>query len=82
MAVSKQRRSLFNYIRFADDKKVKALYTLVENEISEKENQWTKEYSKELERRESELIKDVKKGVTRKQVQDKLHKLLKNGYEI
>ncbi len=82
MAVSKQRRSLFNYRRFADDKKVKALYTLVENEISEKENQWTKEYSKELERRESELIKDVKKGVTRKQVQDKLHKLLKNGYEI
>ncbi len=82
MAVSKQRRSLFNYIRFADDKKVKALYTLVENEISEKENQWTKEYSKELERRKSELIKDVKKGVTRKQVQDKLHKLLKNGYEI
>ncbi|MBX3106619.1 MAG: hypothetical protein KIS69_01145 [Bacteroidetes bacterium] len=82
MAVSKQRRSLFNYRRFADDKKVKALYTLVENEISEKENQWTKEYSKELERRKSELIKDVKKGVTRKQVQDKLHKLLKNGYEI
>ena len=82
MAVSKQRRSLFNYRRIADDKKVKALYTLVENEISEKENQWTKEYSKELERRKSELIKDVKKGVTRKQVQDKLHKLLKNGYEI
>ncbi|MEZ5108406.1 MAG: hypothetical protein R2829_05465 [Bacteroidia bacterium] len=82
MAVSKHRRSLFNYRRFADDKKVKALYTLVENEISEKENQWTKEYSKELERRKSELIKDVKKGVTRKQVQDKLHKLLKNGYEI
>jgi hypothetical protein len=34
------RDKLYDYIRFADDKKVKAIYTMVEEEINQKLDHW------------------------------------------
>ena len=39
------REKLYDYIRFADEKKVKAFYTIIENEIKEEYKWWNdKEY--------------------------------------
>jgi len=49
------REKLYDYIRFADDKKVKAIYTMVEEEIVIKNNPWDDtEFIAELERRVAE----------------------------
>ncbi|HXB40911.1 MAG TPA: hypothetical protein VNZ49_10245 [Bacteroidia bacterium] len=49
------RQRLFEYIRFADEKKIKAIYTIVEEEIKEKHNIWTREFETEMGRRARDL---------------------------
>ena len=41
MTAAAIRDKLYNYIRVADDKKVKAIYTMLENEIEEETAWWT-----------------------------------------
>lgn len=49
------REKLYDYIRFADDKKVKAIYTMVEEEIIAKGNPWDDPaFVDELDRRVAE----------------------------
>jgi len=45
------RKKLVDYLKVADDKKVKAIYTMVEDEINTAENDWDKNFVKELNRR-------------------------------
>ncbi len=45
------RKSLQEYIRFADEKKIKALFTIVEDEIKQKRDFWTTEFLKEMKKR-------------------------------
>jgi hypothetical protein len=40
MATTAIRDRLYDYIRYADEKKVKAIYTMVEEEINEQINLW------------------------------------------
>ncbi len=55
------REKLYNFIRFADDKKVKALYTIFEKDLLVKDSPWNEEsFIKELERRTSEYEKNPK----------------------
>jgi len=50
------RERLFEYIRFADDKKVRAIYTMVEDDIIERLDLWEdKDFLKELDQRIGEL---------------------------
>lgn len=52
MAATEIRDRLYDYIRYADDKKVKAIYTMVEEEINEQINLWEdKEFLKEIDMR-------------------------------
>src|SRR5689334_7792538 len=51
---SSVRRQLYEYIRFADEKKVKAIFTIVEDEINEKRDVWDKAFSDEMEQRAKE----------------------------
>jgi putative addiction module component (TIGR02574 family) len=49
------REKLYDYIRFADDKKVKAIYTMVEEDIIAKTNPWDDPaFIDELDRRVAE----------------------------
>lgn len=49
------REKLYDYIRFADDKKVKAIYTMVEEEITAKGSPWDDPaFISELDRRLAE----------------------------
>ncbi|WP_256005679.1 hypothetical protein [Pedobacter deserti] len=43
MASTAIRDRLYDYIRYADDKKVRAIYTMVEDEIKEQINLWNDE---------------------------------------
>ena len=48
------RQKLVNYLQVADDKKIKAIYTMVEDEIESSASDWDENFIKDLEdRRES-----------------------------
>ena len=64
MRTSEIRQKLFDYIRVADDKKVKAIYTMIENEIKEDANIWTDEFLEELNNRTAEFEHGKVKGYT------------------
>ena len=51
MAATSIREKLHDYIRVAYDKKIKASYTMVEDEINTSGNEWDEAFVKELERR-------------------------------
>jgi hypothetical protein len=73
------RRSLQEYIRFADEKKIKALFTIVEDEINQKRGLWTKEFINDMKKRSSDFSNNKVKGSTRQSVQRKVQSILKNG---
>ena len=51
MTTSAIREKLVSYLQVADDKKVKAIYTMVEDEINTAENDWDEDFISELEAR-------------------------------
>ncbi len=50
------RQKLSNYIKVADEEKIKAIYTMVSDEINTKENEWDESFVKELNRRSKSFI--------------------------
>ena len=75
------REKLQDYIRVADDKKVKAIYSLLEEEITDT-NQWWKnhDFIKELDNRYAALTSNTDKGVTMAQLENSIGKLRKKRY--
>ncbi|MCW5910487.1 MAG: hypothetical protein KIT62_05405 [Cyclobacteriaceae bacterium] len=55
------KRKLFDYIRNADSRKVKAIYTIVEKEIQENSDVWTDDFVNELNRRSAEAESNLDK---------------------
>lgn len=51
MATSGIRQKLHNYLEIADDKKVKAIYTMMEEDIEKSAIEYTDDFKKELDRR-------------------------------
>ena len=51
MTTTAIRQKLVSYLKVADEKKIKAIYTMVEDEINTKANDWDKDFVKELEHR-------------------------------
>ncbi len=45
------RQKLANYMQVADDKKIKAMYALLENDIQQEELEYTDEFKAELDKR-------------------------------
>ena len=58
------RKKLVDYLKVADDKKVKAIYTMVEDEINTAENDWDKNFVKELNRRSRQFKNGKSKTYT------------------
>jgi hypothetical protein len=54
MKTTEIRKKLTEYIHVADEKKVKAIYTMLQNEIEEGDNIWTDEFLQELDKRTNE----------------------------
>jgi hypothetical protein len=71
MSSAQIRQKLFEYIRFANEKKVRAIYTMVEDEIEEKHDLWTESFTAEMERRVKEIESGKVKGRNRSEVDRK-----------
>ena len=70
---------LYDYIRYADEKKMKAIYTMVEEEINEQTNFWEdKDFLKEIDMRLGEYESGNVKTSTWEQVKQKA-KMSKKG---
>ncbi|OFY64948.1 MAG: hypothetical protein A3H98_07305 [Bacteroidetes bacterium RIFCSPLOWO2_02_FULL_36_8] len=77
MSTAQIRHQLYEYIRFAEEKKVKAIFTIVEDEIKEKQDFWDKTFTKEMLRRDNEIESGKVQGKNRKEVTDRALSLLK-----
>lgn len=54
MTIESIREKLVNYLEVANEKKLKAIYTMVEDEINTIENDWEDDFEKDLsDRRKS-----------------------------
>lgn len=61
MTTVAMRKKLHDYLDTAADKKIKAIYTMVEDELAEEKEDYTDEFKAELDRRYEEYLKD---GIT------------------
>ncbi len=75
------RHKLYDYIRIADDKKLYAIYQLLENEI-EQANEWwkDKQFTKELDRRYKALENGTDKDFSVEQLEVSVSKLRSKKY--
>ncbi len=55
------RKKLTDYLQVADDNKVKAIYTMVADEINTAENDWDEKFAKELKNRSRGFINGTAK---------------------
>ena len=73
MKTSTIRQKLSEYIKVADDKKVKAIYTIIESEINEMNYWWNDEhFIAELDKRSSDLKNGKDKGVAWEELKKEL----------
>lgn len=75
------RKKLYDYIRVVDDKKLNAIYNLLENEI-EQTNEWWKNkiFTAELDDRYESLENGSDNGFTVEQVKQSISKLRVKRY--
>jgi len=77
MSTTVIRQKLHNYLEVADDKKVKAIYTMMEAEIEENDIEYSDEFKNELDRRYTEYKEGNAKIVTAEESSKRIEKLLK-----
>lgn len=61
MSSTEIKRKLFDYIRNADSRKVKAMYTIIEKDIQEESIIWTDDFVNEMSRRSIEAEANLEK---------------------
>lgn len=70
------RQQLHNYLEVADDKKIKALYTIIEKEIQENEFEYSDELKDELDKRYSEYKNGTAEIITAAESKKRIEKIL------
>ena len=77
ISVNTQREELKQYIDTADDKKIKAFYTLLEKEIQEEDNvEYTAELVVELDKRYNGYKAGKTKMITSAESKKRINKIL------
>ena len=64
MTTTTIRQKLADYIKVADEEKIKAIYTMVSDEINTEENDWDETFVKELDKRSKGFINGSAKTYT------------------
>lgn len=64
MTTTAIRKKLVDYLQTADNKKVRAIYTMVEDEIETEANDFDEEFFKELDRRNKSFLDGTAKMYT------------------
>ncbi|MBA3829851.1 MAG: hypothetical protein H0X33_13005 [Taibaiella sp.] len=73
------RQKLHNYLEVADDKKIKAMYTMMEVEIEEGITEYSNEFKAELEERSAGYKNGNEKTVTAAESRKRVQKIMKAG---
>ncbi|HEY4289790.1 MAG TPA: addiction module protein [Puia sp.] len=75
------RHKLYDYIRLADDRKLSAIYNLLEGEIEETHEWWkNKNFMEELDKRYEALENGSDKGFTVEELKTSMNKLRTKRY--
>lgn len=81
MSITAIRYKLYDYIRVADEKKLNAIYHLLEKDIEQSSAWWNdKQMIQELERRDQALEDGTDTGVTAEQLEQAVSKLRLKKY--
>jgi hypothetical protein len=73
------RQKLHSYLEVADDKKVKAIYAIMENEIEETAVEYNNVLKKELNKRYADYKTGKAKMITAEESKKRIQKILKSG---
>ncbi len=73
------RQQLHSYLEVADDKKVKAFFTMMEDDIKESALEYTPAFKKELDARHASYKNGSATMVTSAESKKRIQKLLKAG---
>lgn len=79
MDTSTIRQHLHNYLEVADDKKIKAIYTIIEKEIKENDFEYSDELKAELDKRYTEYKNSSTEMTSASESKKRIAKLLKPG---
>src|ERR1700733_8415881 len=82
MTTAAIRQKLHNYLETADDKKIKAIYTLVEDEVNIPAEDYTDEFKAELERRNAPYETGSGKVVTSAESKKRIKELLTSAKKM
>ncbi|MEO6228818.1 MAG: hypothetical protein ABJB11_08965 [Ferruginibacter sp.] len=77
MTTAAIRQQLHNYLEVAEDKKLKAIYTMMEEEIKESAVDYTDEFKAELDRRYAGYKSGKAKMITEVESKTRIAKILK-----
>jgi hypothetical protein len=73
------RQQLHNYLEIADDKKIKAIYTMMEAEIKERVVEYSDDFKGELDRRQAVFKSGKAKIITAGESKKRIQKILKSA---
>ena len=73
------RQKLHSYLEVADDKKVKAIYAIMENEIEESSVEYSDDFKAELDRRYAEYKSGKSKIVTAQESKRRIQRIVKSA---
>lgn len=79
MSTAILRQKLHNYLEIADDKKVKAIYEIMEIDIEQSVLEYTDEIKTELDDRYTDYKSGKAKTVTATESRKKIQKILKSA---
>ncbi len=72
MNTSAIREKLYEYIKKAEDKKVRAIYTIIEGDLNEMEKWQDDQFIADLEKRSLDLKEGKDKGISWKELKNEL----------
>lgn len=70
------RQKLHNYLEIADDKKVDAIFTILEEDIEESSVTYSDELKKELDKRHEDLKSGKAKSISAKNSKRRIEKIM------
>ena len=79
MNITEIKQELHNYLEVADNKKLKAIYTMVENEIRESGVEYSEEFKAELDKRYADYKSGKAKMVRPAEMKKRIQNILKLG---
>jgi putative addiction module component (TIGR02574 family) len=78
MTTNAIRQKLHSYLEVADDKKIKAMYVMMEEDIEESAVEYSDEFKKELDRRHADYKSGKAKMISAEESKKRIQKLLKS----